>query len=204
MTYAPQPETDHEGKGLAKLLDQFKTLPVFAGFIGPWLRQIQKLEDAAWEVILIRGIEASSGVGLDAIGKIVGRQRLGLADPDYKIALRAKIRINRSSGRPNDLIDVAVLSLPQTGFSVLYSEYYPATVQIEVLGLVDFTVAVLFDNLFHAKAGGVKLFLTWAVQAPEDSFTFAPPGDVVVNDPLAGFADTGQTTGGHLTAVQGS
>jgi hypothetical protein len=204
VTYEVAREADHLGKGLSKLLEQFHDRTALEAILGAWLTQIQKLEDASWEAILIRGIAASEGVGLDHIGNIVGRKRLGLDDPDYRIALWAKIRINRSSGRPNDMIDIANLSLTGTDCTITYDEHYPATIQMEVLGAVSFSVAVLFDNLVHAKCGGVKLWLIYSEQEPEDSFTFAPPGNVPVSDPQKGFADVGQTTGGYFVAVLGS
>lgn len=201
MAYTPTRETDHVRKGLDRFLEQFKGKPVFEAILTACLTQVQKLEDAIWEVIMIRGIELSEGVGLDAIGRIVGRARLGLEDSDYRVALRAQIRINRSSGTPNDLIEVTDLSLPQTGFTAEYGEEYPAAVLITVNEQVTFLISVMFDNLIRTKAGGVRLFLFYTPSDPANIFQFAPDTSGTV-DSSTGFGDVLDSgSGGHLVSM---
>jgi len=201
MAYNPTRERDHVQKGLAKFLEQFKGKPVLASVLGSWLAQIQKLEDAIWEVILIRGIELSEGIGLDHIGNIVGRKRLGLEDPDYRVALRAQIRINRSSGTPEDVIAVTELSLPPEGFSFEYEEEYPATVLIQVNEQVSFLITVLFDNLVRAKDGGVRLFLLYIAHEQGNSFRFASSAESE-SDPAQGFGNVlDPSTGGKFVSM---
>lgn len=199
MTYPATQVSDFADSAILRFLEQFKGKPELEKLARSYLNRVQELEDAIWEVILIRGIDASGGQGLDAIGATVGRRRLGLIDSDYRIALRAQIRINRSAGTPEDLIAVAILSLP-AGYTFTFEELTIATVRVNVQSAsgVDFNIRVLFDNLNHTRAAGVRLLLTYLPAAPDHCFQFAS-GSVVETDPVQGFGDsTDATIGGEL------
>lgn len=199
MTYNPTQSTDHARRGLAKFLEQFKDKAKLNAFARSYLDRIQEAEDALWEILTIRGIDASSGIGLDMIGNLVKRKRLGLEDDDYKIALKAQIRINRSSGTPEDLITVTGLSVP-AGQDFSYDESYPAGVVIEILEEAAFNVNMLLDNLIRTKAGGIRLLLYyWPFAGP--AFTFSED-DTDTADPDHGFGDDeDESIGGYLIDV---
>lgn len=93
--------------------------PNFNAILTAMLRQVQKLEDAAKAVMLSRFLGVANGVHLDALGRLAGEARLGREDIAYRKAIRLRIFINGSSGRPEDLIYVA---RQITGFSVV--NYY--------------------------------------------------------------------------------
>ena len=80
------------------------------------LKQLQKAEDALNTGIITRFLGFAAGAHLDAIGRLVGEARLGKLDPDYRKAIRLRIYVNGSSGRPEDLIYVA---RQLTGFQVV-------------------------------------------------------------------------------------
>jgi hypothetical protein len=202
MTYAPQKITDHADQGVFKFLEQFKEQPALEALARSYLNRIQELEDAIWEVILIRGIEESEGVNLDAIGNIVGRPRLGLGDVDYRVALRAQIRINRSSGTPEDMIAVTKLSITANQLFT-FAEAIPATVVIEILDQVLFNILVLFDNLLRTKAGGVRLYLLYSTVPIDDDFTFSED-DTATVDGIKGWSNDAGSSGGHwIDALMG-
>lgn len=202
MAYTPSKTTDHTERGLTKFLEQFKGQPILSALLRSYLNRVQELEDAIWEVILIRGIDESEGVNLDAIGGIVGRPRLGLGDVDYRVALRAQIRINRSSGTPEDMIVVTGLSIT-AGESFTFEEAFPATVVIEVLGVAVFNILVLYDNLLRTKAGGVRLILEYSLNPTADNFTFSDD-DTTPSDTLRGWGDDSPVTlGGYWIDVAG-
>lgn len=199
MTYILAQVTDHEDRGLAKLLTQFRDSPVLRSVLRAYLRQIQRIEDATWEVIQARHIDGE-GIVLDYIGNLVGRKRKGLGDTDYKIAIKGQIRINRSSGTPEDLLAVIRLSIPE-GYTFTYDESYTGTVLVEVLQLPVFNIKILYENLRTAKPAGVKLLLVYPVQDEATSFAWAA-GSVSVSDAVQGFGSTTDpTVGGHLLHV---
>ncbi len=204
MSYDLTPSTNHAARGVARFLEQFRRKPFLEAFLAALLKQVQKLEDATWEVILLRNLEDGEGIVLDWIGVIVGRPRQGLTDTDYKVALAAQIRINRSSGTGPDILDVAALSVPP-GTVIDYSESYPCTIQV-VIQNQAVSIAVLFSNLFRTKAAGVRLYLVIPIQPPATSFKFAPwsplgyPAPVYDSD--HGFGWTGDPSlGGSFVMV---
>ncbi len=81
--------------------------PNLNALLAVFLRQLQKAEDALAQVILVRFLGFAEGVNLDAIGRLVGEPRLGKNDADFRKAIRLRIYINGSSGRPEDLIAIA-------------------------------------------------------------------------------------------------
>lgn len=203
MTYSASASDDHIVRGLARFLEQFKNKKNINALAASYLHQIQEFENACWEVILFRLLDNAEGVQLDTIGRIVGRGRGELIDSDYKIAIRAQIRINRSCGTPNDLIDVMVLSIP-TNYSLTYDEAYPATVIMSIVGIVNFNISVVFDNLRRTKSGGVRLLLSYSSAAPENTFTFAS-GSVPELDNLQGYGSiTDVSVGGLYSGVLAS
>jgi len=97
--------------------------PNLNAFLRALLRQVQYAEDAFYSVILSRFIGYASGVQLDAIGRLVGEARLGRSDDaEYRSAIRLRIFVNGSSGRPEDIIYVA---RQWTGFEVVNYEDLP-------------------------------------------------------------------------------
>lgn len=81
------------------------------------LKQVQIVENVFHSVIVSRFIGSAVGVQLDQIGRLVGEPRYGRADDAvYRRAIRLRIFVNGSSGRPEDIIQIARF---WTGFSVV-------------------------------------------------------------------------------------
>jgi hypothetical protein len=153
------PKLTHVADGLRRLLTKEKDSVLFRGLVESYLRRIQEVEDTAWLVLDSRTLEGE-GAQLDALGRLLKQARGELGDSDYRLALRARIRILRSNGTAPDLQDVADLSVPD-GFSHDYEEAYPKTSLVSVIGAVDFAIAVLLRNLLRAKPAGTKLYLAY-------------------------------------------
>lgn len=212
MTYQPIRSTDHEVRGPRRLLEQFKERPKLEAWLGTYLRQVQKLEDATWEVIDLRLLDAATGIQLDRIGKIVGRGRGESPDDlSYRQAIRAQIRINRSEGTPLDLAEVADLSVPDDTASFIFRNWGNGFVQVYMNGqAIDGVKApIVFDNLRRTKAAGVRLHLVWSPDPPQTVFRFGgksaadlAPGSYVITrtDRCFSCVDVG-SIGGNLASV---
>jgi hypothetical protein len=187
---------DHVERGLARLIEQYKRSTKFKLLIATYLRRLQRIEDFYWELLTERGIDSAVGAQLDIIGKIVKRPRGGLADSDYRIALYAEILILRSDGRMNDLIDVALLSIPPD-YSFSTVDEGTATIRFSILDHVEFDALVLFRVLKRAKLGGVRLLYEFFSQ-PLDYY-FVWKSDDSETD--TGFCHYGDTNGGLLECV---
>lgn len=110
---------DHVADGLSLLISRFADKERFRDFVAAFLRPKQDLEDALWDVVtkfglveVVDGQGFAEGVFLDAIGKIVGEAREGLADAAYVLRLRARIATNRSNGTIPELSGILRLLLP--------------------------------------------------------------------------------------------
>src|SRR5690606_5821659 len=73
LAYVP----DHEGRTARQLAPPFWGKPVIAALLGAFTREIQALEDAAWNAIDIRALPNADLPRLEVLGKIVGQPRLG-------------------------------------------------------------------------------------------------------------------------------
>src|SRR5687768_16247400 len=69
----------------------------------------QDLENCLQQLRLYRFVDTAEGDQLDIIGRIVGLDREGLDDDDYRRYIRARIAANNSNGTIEDLLTVAFL-----------------------------------------------------------------------------------------------
>lgn len=98
----------HVETGLSRLITRWSAdeRPAIAAILASYLEEAQELENAIWFVIYGRMLDYAEGAQLDMLGRIVGQPRNGLPDDRYVVHIRARIRINRSIGTPDDVIDV--------------------------------------------------------------------------------------------------
>mgnify|MGYP000467526588 CR=1 FL=1 len=197
--------TNHVERALNKLLSQFGNSPKIRALLATYIAPIQAAELWLADTIAVVSINAGIGIVLDRIGAIVGRGRKGLADDDYRYALRAQIRINRSCGKAEDFIAVLKLSLNNDpAFSVECADAGIAAGQVSLHGAVPATVIlVLWESLRRVKMAGVRLHFVYSLFADDETFTCASTW----GDPSArGAADVDRgcgwtadaTRGGHL------
>lgn len=182
----------------ALVLGAYKGKPRFEALLSSYIKECQKLEDAIWSVILGRMIENAVGVQLDVIGKLVGEQRKGREDDDYRIWITVRIRINRSHGRPKDLLEILRL-VEQTGGN--YREQYPATAYYEFADPTVVDPNVLGDLMEESTAGG---FMMRVVVPPpgrtvDETISFTYPG--LTNDPARAFGHADDPSVGGYASV---
>ena len=171
------PITDHVAEGRGLLLEQYRGKPRLDALLGAYTRQVQKLEDGIWSVILGRMLENAVGVQLDKIGKIVGQKRLGEPDIRYRMLIQVRIAINRSSGYPDEIIKIIRLvcqapfashefdfddGLPGTAFSVVFRDP-PSVAENDAWDLV-------YGFVLEASAAGVGFTILWPTVDSPDVF----------------------------------
>lgn len=157
----PRHDHTYASEAPKRLIEQYRGRNLIEGLVKVFAGRWQRIEDAAWEVIVFRRIELAEGVTLDKLGAIVRRGRNGLPDKSYRIAIRAQIRILRSSGKPEDMIAIARLSTP-AGTALSYREEHPAGVRFEVQTRVKFSIPVLWTALRLSKPAGVRVGLVFS------------------------------------------
>jgi hypothetical protein len=206
----PTQETEHVAKALALLTDQFRDKARIQGLVGSIVAPLQDLEDVAFDVLAALRLDTAVGYWLDRLGAIAGERRKGRGDDEYRAAIRLRIRINRSEGTAEDLIDVARLAFP-TAFRRTYREGYPASFEIEALDVEPSEVTPGADALRRTRDGGVQgtlIFTTWPFDPGHGTFTWdRPPSTDGPDAPLGnGFASVtdiaGGESGGLLSSVR--
>ena len=168
--------TDYEARALDRLAFQFKNKPKIAAILNAISAEVQTLENEIFNVLTKRSIDTGEGVQLDQIGKIVGQSRGGRTDDEYRVALRARIRINLATGTPDEIIAAMKFIIPSD--LVRLTEIFPAAFLVEFTGTLTSEPDVL--AAFRAvKPAGVLGILMQVVGNPfTTSFmlTFAADG----------------------------
>lgn len=146
--------TLHRNKMQSRTIEFWKTKAVFCALRDIVGDEIQEIENATWDVLASKDIDRAFGASLDLIGRIVGQAREGLTDPQYRVALRARERINRSQGTTNDVLAMLEL-VDSAGFTITDT---PPAAFIVVAGapLSGFaTNTEIADLLAECRAAGI-------------------------------------------------
>lgn len=161
--------TTHVEDGLDLLLDQFKGKPRLRGWLASYLRQVQLLEDAIYDVIVARMIARAVGDQLDQIGRLVGERRLDRNDTIYRVFIRARILTNRSNGTAPELLAILALT---TAVHFVFGDYQPACWLVEFDAVLEYDPTIFYELLYRAKAGGVSLVMVAPTTTESMQFRF--------------------------------
>ena len=170
-------DTEHVLQGRARLIAQYVGKTRLDSLLCIYIDQIQDLEDALWQLATLRTIEAGEGVQLDGIGDIVGQERQGLSDDDYRPLLQARVQANRSEGTAPDILAVAIAALndPAVG-SIRLESLPPAAYELRITDELPFDEKILNRLVQDATMAGVGATLIVTLTAEANRFVFADPG----------------------------
>lgn len=211
MTYAPtypgepgglEYVDDHCEDAKSKLLSQYQGKPRIEALLCALVDQIQEVEAATWQLIDLRTLNNAEGAQLKGIGDILGEKQGSFDQETYRALLRAKVRVLRSKGAFDDVVEVLfLLQGSETGVTVF--ERFPAAFEIATVNPLSASIGELSRRFLRAaKAAGVRLQFLWSEYAPANSFTFSDT-DAVMTDSARGLGDvTDPATGGRLVSVQ--
>ncbi len=146
----PERNDDHVVEARALLIEQFRKKPVIQAFLDAYIRPLQDVEDALWDVIDSRVLPDAVDAQLDSLGDLVKERRRGRTDAEYRVGIGIKIKVLRSKGRIRDIIEISQLANA------------PGTPNIENHRHLNFQVDVveqigeryLADYLSSARAAG--------------------------------------------------
>ena len=163
--------TEHVETALTRILYQFKDKPKFEAFITAFVQQFQDIEDAIGQLLTDRQVDTATGENLNILGRIVGQAREGRSDADYRIWIKARIQINKSSGLTEEIYNVLKLI---TGFMDVgdfqleeFDAEYPASFQLtinEPLGALD--PQIIYDVVDEMRSACVAFNLTYGLNSP--------------------------------------
>ena len=166
------PIEDHCADGLTVLFEEYKQSPVLQAMICAYLSEVQVAEDDVASFRFVFDIANASGDVLDLIGRIVTEDRNGLADTDYRRALRTRILTNRSEGLIEDLIAAAVVWSELESGEIQFQDIGPAYIRATLWEDPPTNVPGLFKRLNAARAGGVRIDLIYFPEG-DDTFDFS-------------------------------
>lgn len=167
--------TDHLTRAQAKVFGFLRDKPKLAAVLASWIRRMQDLESAAWEVGDYRfSIDLAFGVGLDSIGALVRLPRGTRTDAAYRIRLKAWLRALRSIGRDLDLIEVGEIAVPDSTWHV---ETYPPKAAIIACDTELPAEAIELAALFgEARPLGTRLTFSGLSADPALGFAWSGSG----------------------------
>jgi hypothetical protein len=127
---------------------------------------VQTLEDAFQQLLTERGVDTAVGAQLDVLGRIVGQERAGMLDDDYRRLVRARISVNRSKGTIADVISVADLIVDDVLASLVVDNQGMAALvlRVEDQPLTDAVAELLIPMLRNTVSAGVRIILEWSPQ----------------------------------------
>lgn len=167
--------TDHKERAIGVLLSQLRDKPRFTKLIEILIRPFQEIEDAIFDLYILRRLENAFGDLLDSyFGHILVEPRGGLGDEDYRAVLRIKARVIFSRGTGPDLIKIAKLFLQSDEFT--YDEHYPASIEMAITAAItDGRLGLLKRFLRKAKSAGVRMDVVDA-RGPGTRFHYGAEG----------------------------
>jgi hypothetical protein len=162
----PVVDNAHVAEGQALLISKYQASPNIANILKSLMLKIQDVENAYWSII--SGVQLSNhpraggpwGV-LDKIGAIVSIPRNALSDAAYLVAIRIKIRINRSHGLAEDIIQIAAL----VAAGAKYYEWESAAFEVDIFNTTAAIVLALQLYLGEARSAGTAGTLRYSVDA---------------------------------------
>jgi hypothetical protein len=199
MTTKPTAKTTVISDTLAFLYGQFQGAPVIEAILASWADQCQDIEDMLVDVLVLMALPDATGVQLDILGRIVGEPRLGRTDDEYRIAIGARVRGNRSNGTVEDIIAVLVAS-DDRGY--LVQEFERASFQVFADDAMTADAAGVVNNVLQSiKGAGIRADFIYQTVDNDNALTFAD-ADVEQADNDRGLADdTPETLGGYISEV---
>lgn len=154
-----------------RLYWQFRSKPRWQALADLLAAQAQDLEDATQTLFSFPNIDDSEGPQLDLIGRIIGQVRLGTSDAVYRMYLKARVLINRSSGRFDELYAVLKAAFGDIGFRI--TEGGTKALDVRIVGVVTAAqAAAAAFFLRDAKDAGVRIVMQWQEAADANTFRF--------------------------------
>jgi len=185
---------NHVERGLSRLLEQFKGLPVIEALVRIYSESVQELEDTFRDLYLQRFLDNAEGAQLVKIGKRVGEEQKGRTDEVFRLWIRARIRSNLSFGRALDIQEVLLL-LSDAAFT--YTEYPPASFVVEYSDVIADELHYAIANIIkETRAAGIAGTIVFSTRS--DAFLL---GFIDTTDTMHGMSSSNETSGGYLSTI---
>ena len=156
---------DHKDRALRMMPSQFRNdKPTMEAFVKALAEGVQTLEDIYFDIITGTRLCFATGANLDIWGDLVGEVRGDLNDIDYRRFIEARVLVNKSSGKTDDLIKIAQLITAES--TVREQAFFPAEVIIYVFrssAMSDAVAERVGVTMNDARPAGIKLQVIEAI-----------------------------------------
>lgn len=150
---------NHSDKAVGRVPDDLNK-ENFNKFVTVFTEEMQILEEALLILAEQKDINTVTGVWLEYLGKLIGEERKGRVDSEYRAALKLKISSNSADGTP-DTISLLVKDYTSSD-NVRLSEGSIAW------GVLYFDGSINIDNTLHKLVEDIKPVGTkWILQSDE-------------------------------------
>lgn len=138
-------------------------------------KPFQDLEDAFQDLLLLRYVSVSTGDALDQLGALIAESRKGRDDTAYRIRIKAKILLIKSSGTQPQILAILYAVFRR---EYVYKPAYPAAFSVETVGATTAVEGAELGFLVQqAKAAGVRGEFIWSEEDDADTFIFSDDTD---------------------------
>lgn len=161
---------DYEDWMLA-MLNPRRNGPNFRALVRAFAAACQLTEDLIWDVNLSTMLDSASGLTLVHAGRKVGEELGELDEVEFKRIIRARLRINQTSGSPDDLCEI-YQALTGAGEVTYYGG--PASFVIVAYRdsfMRDAYARRVVTSMRLAKPAGIHMQLVEAL-LPAETFTY--------------------------------
>jgi hypothetical protein len=175
MTVSQKTLQDYTDQSRDQIVQQFKGSDKLLALIDSYTKQISLFEDMSFDLLEKRlDIDAAEGQQLDNLGKILGVEREGDSDADFRIILKSIIGIHNSEGTIESILDFVLIVTGST--AEITEESFPAFFLVDLKSPIAFDAFRLFKFLLLAKPAGVGMNLLYFV-TPAFEFSGFTGGD---------------------------
>lgn len=150
--------------------DESNIIKLLAALVQP----AQLLEYAFHQLLTERTIDTAEGAQLTAIGDIVGQNRDGRSDEDFRRYCRARIKAHRSNGTIEEILAVTRLVLNDDDATLLLdNQGYAAYVIKFPDDVMDPVVMNIIESFLHlASSAGIRPIIEYGITDPATWFHF--------------------------------
>lgn len=118
----------------------------------------QMVEDCIFDLVEGMQLDYASDAMLDRWGAIVGQQRYGMVDADYRNTIQARIKVNNCECRIDQITEITSILTGGSGWITSDSPMI-YSVNFIVQNISSNMQRVIIRNLFDTKPAGVKLLI---------------------------------------------
>jgi hypothetical protein len=202
--YALQPrEQTYAAEFPGYVMGQYFQQPILKALLESFLETGQSIETAILELRDQRNPHHALGPFLDQLGEDVGIERGGRSDAAYRILVLGRIALNKGSGTPDDLLQLAA-TLVNHPDNPIYIEDVGGSVGAQawidiVTSESELDPAAINAQLQLAKPAGVRLTVQFG-PSNDPTFQLSDGYDVMQTSSAIGFAHSATpTVGGSIS-----